>query len=66
MTFPIGRYRLNFEISLTSVCVKRWEELQSAELDDRALSLFNRRNGTRDEDTHWRGRKWMLTGWRHV
>jgi hypothetical protein len=66
MTIPFGRHHLSIELSLTSVRCKRWEELQSMELDDRSLALFNKRNGSRDEDAHWRGLKWLLTGWRHV
>lgn len=66
MTIPFGRHRLNIDVTLTTVRSKTWEELQSVELDDNALAQFNRRNGTRDEDAHWRGMKWLLTGWRHV
>jgi hypothetical protein len=63
---PLGRHRLNIEVTLTSVRSKSWEELQSVELDDTSLAQFNRRSGTRDADAHWRGMKWLLSGWRHV
>jgi hypothetical protein len=66
MTIPLGRHRLNVEVSLTSARGKTREELRSVELDDHLLARFNQPNGTRDVDSHWRGQKWMLAGWRHV